>query len=73
LPARLLAVRLARFTASAEDIAGECRSLLRALRVPFGDIRGMGITVGGKWPTNGWALTLLLSCHCLQGGMQHSS
>ena len=55
------AVRLARFTASAEDIAGECRTLLRALRVPFGDIRGMGITVGrwkamAEWP----ALALLL-------------
>jgi hypothetical protein len=44
-------VRLARFTASAEDIAGECRSLLRAMRVPFGDIRGMGITVGEMWLT----------------------
>ena len=47
-PTSLSAVRLARFTASAEDIAAECRSLLRALRVPFGDIRGMGITVSGR-------------------------
>ena len=38
-------VTLARFTDSAEDIGRECWELLRASRVPFADIRGMGITV----------------------------
>lgn len=44
-PAPVLAVTLARFTDSAEDIGRECWELLRAARIPFADIRGMGITV----------------------------
>ena len=52
------AVTLARFTDSREEIGRECAALLRGLHVPFGDIRGIGITVrvggGAGGGEGGW-------------------
>lgn len=36
---------LSRFVDSASDIAAEAQGLMRALRIPPGDMRGIGITV----------------------------
>lgn len=40
-------VTLPRFTAAAADVAREAKNMLRALKVPFDQIRGIGIAVRG--------------------------
>lgn len=42
---------LPRFTASEREVAVAARSLLRTLRVPAPEIRGIGIAV---WPASAW-------------------
>ena len=64
-------VTVNRFTDAAADLARECRSLLRALKVPADQIRGIGISVSRSGHTD--AANLFLELIAAQKMQQYSA